>query len=237
MSTIVPTVAAVMEARKRHVRDFLLAVCTVCAQPRRAKRPRNRDWSTQTGDLRCENCGVVTRHALITGMDGAEREHALALGMPDAYGNYDERRMDEYRRGFTVNPSLSHWRWNVDAEKARDRGEDQVRALCGEMMKLSFPKADKPGRTHGGRQVEPVGDTLDGRDYDPDDHGEWREMDCPNCLRVWHHVLARWRRKTLADLMTTALAELLDPPRAGIYDDHSVALIEALKAVHGEGSR
>ena len=62
-------------------------------------------------------------------------------------------------------------------------------------------------------------------------------MDCVNCLRVHNHGEAVRRRKHLAELMTTALAELLDPPRAGIYDDHSEALIAALRAVHGEVSR
>lgn len=238
MRTSIPTVDALLEARRLHSFSLLLAFCTICAQPRSTTRPRNRDWNSEMGDLKCDACGKVTRHALIRGVSHDENRYALALGMPDSYnGKPNERFMDEYRQGFKVNPLLNHWRWDNDAEKARDRGEDRVRALCGEMMKLSFPKGDNPGRTDGGRQVEPEGDTLDGRDYDPDDHGEWRYMDCPNCLRVWHHVLARRRRKTLATLMTTALAELLDPPRAGIYDDHSAALIEALKAVHREGSR
>ena len=78
MTTIVPTVADVLEERRRHVYDLLLAICTVCAQPRQAKRPRNRDYRTETGDLKCGSCGKVTRHALIKGLSHDERTWAFA---------------------------------------------------------------------------------------------------------------------------------------------------------------
>ncbi len=233
MRTTVPTVAALLDARRHRSFSLLLAFCTICAQPRSTTRPRNRDWNSEMGDLKCDACGKVTRHALIRGVSHDENRYALALGMPDSYnGKPNERFMDEYRQGFQVNPELLHVWWVKDENAAKERGEQYVRAFCGEMTKIP-PGEPQP---YTGTPGKPYGDTID-RSYDPDDVGEWRRMSCVNCHRVENHLEAVRRRKVLASLMTTALAELLDPPRAGIYDDHSAALIDALRAVHGEESR
>lgn len=215
--------------RARQAKDYrlLLAICTVCATTRSAKQPRNKNWKNETGELKCATCQTITRHALVHGGDRDEREHALALGMPDEYGNFDPRRMDAYDRSRT-NPKLLHVWWTKDEKAARERGERFVRAFCGQMAKIPAGEV----QSYTGPSKKPYGDTLDGRSYDPDDVGEWRRMSCVNCNRVENHLEAVRRRKRLAELMTTALAELLDPLRANIFDGHSEALIAALENIH-----
>lgn len=235
MTTIVPTVADVLEERRRHVYDLLLAICTVCAQPRQAKRPRNRDYRTETGDLKCGGCGEVTRHALIKGLSHDERTWAFAYGMPDDYGNvHTDEFMDRMRAGMQRNPRLSHiWYSSVEA-KAIAAGAPMMRTLCGELVPTPASADDTNHVPKASLDPIAYGESRHHREFDS---SGWRIMDCVNCLRVHNHGEAVRRRKQLAELMTAALGELLDPPRAGIYDDHSEALIAALRAVHGEVSR
>ena len=235
MTTTVPTVAELLEERRRHVYDLLLAICTVCAQTRQAKRPRNRDWSTQTGDLKCAACGTVTRHALVHGSSHDEHTWALAYGMPDDYGNvHSTEFMDRARAGMKRNPQLSHIWYSSVEEKAIAAGAPMMRTLCGELVPTPA-NADETNSVPK-TPLDPIayGQSRHRREFDSDG---WRIMECVNCLRVHNHGEAVRRRKQLAELMTTALAELLDPPRAGIYDDHSAALIDALRAVHGEDAK
>ena len=228
-----PTIADLQSWRQNKNYDSMLAICMECGAVRRAKRPRNRNYDTNTGDLKCANCQKITAHSLVTGNSHDETRYARALGMPDDNGRTWDHVIDEYREGFTVNPELDHWYRVAERDAARERGETRIRAHCGEIIEIA-PKG-KGVTLAVGEAAIPTGDTLDGRSYDPDDHGQWRKMDCPNCLRVINHNRAVSRRKVLAELMTTALAELLDRPRSHIYDEHSEALIAALKAVHGEG--
>ena len=209
-----------------------LAMCNTCGTVREAKKPRNYDCVTETGDLKCVNCDSITRHSLITGRNFDEQEYAIALGMPKYNGKTETAKQDLYRRNFNTNPKLDHWSYLSDRQAAYDRGESQVRALCGEMFTYHSVKSH-PGRAVQNSQVKPEGDTVT-REYDPDDHGEWRAMDCPNCLRVWHNILAHRRRKKLTELMIVAIAELAKP-QARLYDPHAEQLIEILRAVHGEG--
>lgn len=231
------TIATLRQWRENRDYRTRLALCDTCGTIRKAKQPRQFDPWLNTGKLKCETCNKVTTHALIRDNDHEEYQHSLGLGMPcRVSGERLPKAMDDYRRGFKTNPRLGHWNYIKDGIAARERGESKVRALCGEMMELYIPEPDQTarGKTTDGQKVKPEGQTLDGREYDPDDHGEWRNMDCPNCLRVWHNELARRRREDVKKLMTTALVELLDPRYANLYDPHTEKMIQLFRAVHGE---
>lgn len=232
-----PTVDNLMQWRENKDYRTKLALCNTCGTVRKAKQPRHHDCNNNTGQLKCISCNQITTHALVSGSNYDEYQHSLGLGMPErSSGEPLTRAMDDYRRGFKTNPLLGHWNYIKDGKAALERGETKVRALCGEMMEIYIPEPDQTprGKTTGGKKVKPEGQTLDGREYDPDDHGEWRNMDCPNCLRVWHNELARRRRDDLKKLMTTALCELHDPQYADLYDPHTEKLIQFFRAVHGE---
>ncbi|MCF3940912.1 hypothetical protein [Gordonia tangerina] len=229
-----PTVAQLQKFRRHGHGAYKLAICGECGTVRQCRQPRNREHERNTGQLKCSHCEAITTHALITGFDYDETRYALALGMPDDRGNKSVAAMDAYRENFTTNPLLRHIWWTKDEREARERGEPRVRAFCGELTALPEVPRDN---SFTGPAPAPAGDTLDGRSYDPDDVGEWRAMSCPNCHRVDAHLEAVSRRKALRQLMMTALAELLDAPRAHLYDPHSEALIDALRAVHGEVSQ
>ena len=232
MSNTVPTIANILEARRRHSSDLLLALCTICAQTRSARRPRNRDYRNSTGDLKCDACGAITRHALIVGSSHDEGSWAWVYGMPDAYGNTaSDDVMDRGRAGMQRNPRLSHIWYSSVEERAIAARAPMMRTVCGELVKT--PASAEDTNHVPKAQLDPIeyGQSRHQREFDSNG---WRIMECVNCLRIHNHHEAVRRRKSLTELMTTALAELLDPLRAELYDQHSAALIEALKAVHGE---
>lgn len=86
-----------------------------------------------------------------------------------------------------------------------------MKALCGESMTLrrdpsgpsAFNRSDDDG------QVRP--ELLRDQENEDSDTGLcWTELDCVDCLRVWHLELLRRRREALAEKMATFLAALLD---------------------------
>ncbi|RPA64896.1 hypothetical protein EF294_07380 [Gordonia oryzae] len=226
-----PTLDDLKCARETN-RRLMLALCGTCASVRRVVQPRGRDTRDETARLKCAECQRITVHALVTGSDHDEQIAAASLGMPTEEGAQNHSLMDRYRNGFTVNPNLRHW-WSVTrATTARERGESTIRVYCGELVMLP---AESEITMAAAGPVGPEGDTLDGRGYDPDDHGEWRSMDCTNCLRMLNHVRMIRRRERLLDLMAKVVADLHNPARVTAYDQHTEALIDALSAVRPEG--
>lgn len=226
-----PTVNDLTQWRRNGNYDSMLALCNECGAVRRTSRPRGRDHQRETGQLKCDACARITVHALIRGNDNDEARHALALGMPSPYTGKtaSPKFMDDWRRGMPRNPRLGHiWLESVE-RKAIEARAPKMRALCGEMV--TTPKRAEDTNSV---PLEDRAPRYDERDWERTDADGWQYMECVNCVRVHNHMEAVRRRKTLADLMTTALAELLDRPRAGIYDAHSQALIDLLRAVHDE---
>lgn len=208
----------------------MLALCNTCGTVRQAKRPRGRDYDRQTGQLKCDHCSEITVHALIRGTSWDEEAHAYALGMPDENGNYaTPALMDRMRSGLPRNPRLAHiWMESVE-KKAIEAGAPKMRTLCGDLV-TTPERAEDTNRV----PLEDRAPEYRERDWECADDDGWQYMECVNCVRVHNHLEAVRRRKTLGELMTTALAELLDRPRAGIYDPYSQRLIELLREVHGE---
>ncbi|MGW6035299.1 hypothetical protein ACWFOS_16735 [Gordonia terrae] len=226
-----PTVEDLMRWRSNKNSNSMLALCNTCGAVRQAKRPRNRDYERNTGQLKCIRCGKVTVHALIRGNSWDEQAHAFALGMPDAYGEYaTPAQMDRWRNGMPRNPRLSHiWMASIE-RKAIEAREPKMRALCGELVTTPKRAEDTSDVPLQDRKPPEYSD----RDWNRTDDNGWQYMECVNCVRVHNHMETVRRRDTLRKLMTTALAELLDKPRAAIYDQHSQRLIDLLRAVHGE---
>ncbi len=222
--------------RARQARDYrlLLAVCTVCAATRSAKRPRNTDWCDRTGDLKCGGCDAITRHALITGSSDDERQLALAYGMPDAYGNTSSHDiMDRARAGMKRNPRLEHiWYISVEKKAIAERAP-YMRTLCGGLVPT--PKSAEDTASVPQTTLDPIayGESRRMR-YGEVDADGWRILQCVDCLRVHNHQESVRRRKLLAELMTTALADLLKAPTTDIYDSRSEVLIELLQAAQGD---
>lgn len=221
------------------------ALCTQCGNPRKYRRPRNRVWSDdatcarQLGDLKCLNCGCVTRHALILAEDYAEEGERIALGMPPANVDFwtDEQRerlQDRYRQNaLRRNPRLCHiWYSRVEA-KAIKLGQPTMRVLCGEMVKTPKRAEDTNSVPH--KELDPntySGPSWDGSETDADG---WEYRHCVNCLRVHNHGELVRQRNRVKVLMTAALGELLDQSCVGAYDAHLPDLIGLLERVHGEG--
>lgn len=230
------------------------ALCCVCGAVRKCRRPRNhrpenywlsgtvdRDWHRETGDLKCTQCGRVTTHAIIHPEADKMRDHAemiqrVATG--NGHGHFDEagliKMREKYRQGLPRNPELNHFWWTSEAKDAWDAGRRSVIGLCGELVTLQRdPRASTSSRTdkRDDSQIEPA--RVRDQEYEDSETGlSWAEMDCVDCLRVWHLDLLRQRRAVLAESMTKFLADLL-AEKSGYpkkIDLRTVnALIEALE--------
>lgn len=231
------------------------ALCCLCGAVRTCRRPRNHraenywfsgpidhDWHRETGDLKCQECGRVTTHAIIHPDKDVFRDHAemmqrVATG--NNHGHLNAAQLDQvaekFRQGTPRNPYLRHYWYNCQAQEAWDAGRRTVKGLCGEPMSIERdPSGPSSSESYGDddRQIEPrtVGDV----EYeDPDTGLWWTESDCVDCLRVWHLELLRQRREKLGELMTQFMADLL-ADKAGYpkkIDLRTVdALIEALES-------
>lgn len=212
---------------------FMQALCCVCGSLRDCRRPRNHrrenywlagpidlDWHRETGDLKCEECGRITTHALIHPEGDPHRDHAemmqrVATG--NSHSRFTAKQLDEvaakYRQGFPRNPELNHYRYNRDAQAAWDAGLRTVKALCGEQITIhrdpSGPASKGKNKQHDDdRQIRPR--EVREQEYEDEATGLWWEQrDCVDCLRVWHLELLRQRREELATRMTRFLGDLL----------------------------
>ncbi|SCX24759.1 hypothetical protein [Mycolicibacterium fluoranthenivorans] len=208
------------------------AICCTCGTVRTCKRARNHreenywlnqpvdlDWHRETGDLKCAECCRVTTHALLHpegdwAVDHAEMMQCVATG--NSHSRFNDRQLSEirakYRQGLPRNPELHHFWWTSEAKEAWDAGRRTVTGLCGETMKISRdpggPSASSRADKRDDSQIAPK--RFRDQEYeDPETGLWWAEVDCVDCLRVWHLELLRQRRVLLAEKTTEFLAALL----------------------------
>ncbi|MDN4520716.1 hypothetical protein QYF68_23285 [Mycolicibacterium austroafricanum] len=219
------------------------ALCCECGSIRTCRRPRNhktenywltgpidRNWHRETGDLKCSECGRITRHAIIhpdkdSFRDHAERLTRIALGTTKDPVSRDEslrgRVQAAYRQGREPNPRLMH-RWLAgDSEAAREAGRDYVITFCGE--KHQIPNSVVPLSTDKPAMPDPV--RWDQEYEDPATGLWWVQMDCVDCLRVSNERRMARRRKVLAEWLAWLLAA-----DSRVPDEHVDTLIEAFEA-------
>jgi hypothetical protein len=219
------------------------ALCCACGQLRTFKRARNVvtdcgvdrvTWHRCTGDLKCDNCGAITRHALLREDDGhqdyAETYQRMALGgKADTSWTDVERIRREYRQGLLPrNPYVRHKWWKSAETKAIEAGLAYFPAMCGEPVKT--PDKPSPSQTVA-KAIVPTQVT------DPDraehenldvDTGLWWTQDgwCVNCLRVRNDWLLAERRKLMDEWFVWLYARLEER----VPDKHVELLIAAFEA-------
>lgn len=215
-----------------------LALCCECGVQRTFKRMRNRviseptGWARDVGQLKCRQCGRVTRHAGVFDYDGDERQQEIALGFAGDFSESEAKRLqDQYRQGLPRNPFLRHL-WYVSDQEEAIEYKTRLRVHCGDLIEPppisdSIPCDAEPRKPKFIRERD-----LDTEYEDPETGLFWRQVDCVNCLRVSNALRLERRRKHLKVLMTTALGELLDATETKCYDQHIDSLIEALERVH-----
>ncbi|MEC4763356.1 hypothetical protein VT930_09590 [Mycobacterium sherrisii] len=217
------------------------ALCCVCGAIRSCRRPRNhqgenywlrgpvdRDWHRETGDLKCDHCGAVTRHAIVTGDDHAEDIHKAAIGW--SYRALDDeghqRIREQWRQGLPQNPNLRHIWFISEEERAREAGHTHMPALCGAQIPLPRPEQCSD------REVpdEPLPpNPFHDVDYeDPQTGMWWYAADCVDCLRNANaRVIAR-QRKVLSAKLWDCIGRLSK------LDARTVStLVQQLSAIEG----
>ena len=229
------------------------AICCICGTVRTCKRARNHreenywmrrpvnlDWSRETGDLKCQECGKVTTHALLHpegdwAADHAEMLQHVALGgsHPRFAGPlWDEDRnrvRDRYRQSnFPRNPYVSHKWWKSDENEAREAGQQWFLAMCGEPVAVPERKVD--GTSIDDYQAptqltDP--DRAEHENLDVDTGLTWTQDGvCVNCLRVRNDWLFAKRRKLMAEWF-----EYLHKHPEKVPDDHVEKLIETFEVI------
>ena len=218
----------------------MTALCCVCGNLRTCRRPRNhrrenywltgpidREWHRETGDLKCGECGRVTRHAVIMPAadyfrDHAERITRIALGAADPLADVHAKRIrDAYRYGRQPNPYQSHLWSASDADVARKSGRSHVVTHCGE----SHPLPERSQKFGASGQLAPDPVRWDHEYEDQDTGMSWIEMDCPNCYRVANERRIARRRELLGNWLVWLLAD----PDKRVADDQVDPLIEAFE--------
>lgn len=211
------------------------ALCCECGQTRTFKRARNyttecdgqrSGWARRVGDLKCANCGKVTRHALLRPATDEHRDYAeeysrLALGGARRRGDFTDvaRIREEYHHGRPENPYLKHLWWTSDARKAREAGESHVLALCGARTPLPSVDSESGGVVNGYLAPEEYRD----QEYeDPATGLWWVEIDCVDCLRVSNEVQLQKRRNHLLEKLKEIVLKV---------DDLDAATVEAIISV------
>ncbi|PQP52657.1 hypothetical protein [Mycolicibacterium austroafricanum] len=224
------------------------ALCCVCGSIRTCKRSRRHreenywfsgpidlDWHRETGELKCQECGRVTTHALLHpegdwAVDHAEMMQRVATG--NSHGHFNADQLEEvaakYRQGLPRNPNLGHYWYKAFAQEDWDAGRRTTKALCGEKVTLHRdPSGPSSGKRWGDdRQIKPR--AVRDQEYEDSETGvSWIEADCVDCLRVWHLELLRQRREDLAEKMTEFLKDLL-ADKAGYPKKIDLRTVESL---------
>lgn len=220
------------------------ALCCVCGNLRTCSRPRNhqaenywltgpidRQWHRETGDLKCSECGKVTRHALIhpdkdTFRDHAERITRLALGTTtDPLSDNSEvvsRIRAAYQQGRRMNPFLTHLWSGREKAAAREAGRTHVTTYCGEVVEL--PPEDEQFSIGPDDAAEPDEGNWD-EEYQDDEGQWWVATACVDCYRVANELRMARRRTVLKDWLVQLLANENRVP-----DEHVDRLIAAFEA-------
>jgi hypothetical protein len=243
------------------VSTLVKALCCTCGSIRGCRQARNHrrenywfsgpidlDWHRETGDLKCVECGRITTHALLHPDGDRMRDHAemmqrVATGNRNTHFKNAEQLAEvekKYRQGLPRNPYLNHFRYDRAAQEAWDAGRRTVSALCGEPMTLHRDPSGPSSfnRSDDDRQIRP--ELVRDQEYEDSDTGLWwTELDCVDCLRVWHLELLRQRREVLAEKMTRFLAALIKdatsyPKKIGLGAVES--LLSALESAQHEAT-
>lgn len=224
------------------------ALCCVCGALRTCRRSRNhrpenywltgtvdRDWHRETGDLKCSECGQVTRHAIIHSdkdsfKDHAERLTRIALGTtidPVCNDrNAVERVRSAYRQGREANPLLKHMWLISDEDAARNAGRKYVTTHCGEQVLI--PRKTKEHPQEGFAEPDEV--RWDQEYEDPATGRWWVEMDCVDCFRASNERRMARRRELLKEWLTWLLVR----PNQRIPDEHVDVLIAVFEATQSK---
>lgn len=224
----------------------LQALCCECGELRTCTRPRNhiednywlrkpvdRDWHRETGDLKCANCGRITRHAIILPDGHWAQNHAEKLrkagtgwyfkNLTDA----DLKRIQErWHDGQPRNPRTWHQWFRSAEDQARAAGRTHLRAVCKALVPV-------PKRTWEQRYPE---GGLD-RDvlvkptvYDPEpDADGWEYVQCVDCLYRSNQMAIDDQRKELKDKLLKYAGKLstLDPATV-------ISLVEQFRAAEAD---
>lgn len=205
------------------------ALCCACGNLRTCRRPRNYrretwwlqgsfnpDWHRETGDLKCEQCGKITRHAMLFSHDNPERNHAervhkMAMGWQfNASDGLHQQVREQYRQGLPRNPYLRHGWWLSDEDKARAAGATRFLAMCMTeipLPPLTWQQRNKYGNTttRADEFVEPHS-CHDVDREDPETGLWWYDLDCTDCLCRSNEIALKHQRQALA----TRMLELVD---------------------------
>lgn len=196
----------------------LQALCCECGELRTCTRPRNHrednyflrapvnaDWHRETGDLKCANCGRVTRHAIIL-PDGhwarnhAELLHELATGWINSRATDAdcERIQDRWHRASRANPRLRHLWWTQSERKAREAGRSHMSAICGAQIPVPdrAPKPKKPKKKGDPGYNRDQLWAPEFIDSEEDERG-WREVSCVDCLALSNQIAINEQREEL----------------------------------------
>jgi len=203
------------------------ALCCVCGSIRECRRPRNyqrenywlfkpvdRNWHRETGDLKCVECGRVTRHALVFGgdIDHAENIHKVATGWSLGYGSPESiaRVQQLWREGTPQNPYLNH-RWFTRTEnEARAAGRTHFQALC--MARVPVPTLTVEQRGTANFSNDPITprEFHDVDREDPETGLWWFDQDCVDCLSRANAILSDRRRDELKARLMVIVARISD---------------------------
>ncbi|MCX8556040.1 hypothetical protein OS121_13195 [Mycolicibacterium mucogenicum] len=227
------------------------ALCCVCGQLRTCFRPRNYrpennhlrapvdpNWERETGDLKCQQCGTITRHAIILGGNDywggkhAEVLHELGTGWVNNRTTEDERKLMQDRwHQSPQNPRLLHIWWNSDEKAARKAGRSYVYAICKakvHLCELGEDEAEKPSKdtTSGYNRDQVWAPKFIDSEADKDG---WRRISCVDCLALTNRIAINEQREQLKEKLIEYVGKLssLDPATV-------VSLVEQFRAAEAE---
>lgn len=190
------------------------ALCCTCGSVRTCRRPRNhrpenywlrgpvdRDWHRETGDLKCEECGRVTTHAIITGDNHAEKLREVATGWSyNCLTDADYQRIrGAWRQGVPQNPEKRHLWWTSDAQKARDAGKSTFLAIC--KAEIPVPKMQPKKSSNSYAHDELIApNRFHDVEYEDESTGLWwYEVDCTDCLYRSNAIALDYQRDALKE--------------------------------------
>lgn len=226
------------------------ALCCLCGELRTCRRPRNRkwenywlqysfdpDWHRETGDLKCDNCGRVTTHAIITGNDHAEKIREAATGWHYKVLNEEDRRriQQRWRQGLPRNPFARHIWWCSDEEKARAAGKSHFQAIC--KAEIPVPTLTREQRRANGSAGYGIDEFVKPKEFhdvdreDPDTGLWWFDVDCTDCLYRSNAITAEHLRDVLKEKLLEVAGKLSTLDTATV-----AALVDQFRAVDGGGA-
>ena len=218
------------------------ALCCECGALRTCNRPRNhrtdnywlcdpvdRDWHRETGDLKCAECGTITRHALLLPDGHWARDHAERLRKAGTgwyfkeLNDADRKRIQErWHEGLPSNPRTSHQWFRSAEDEARAAGRTHLRAVCKALIpvpKRTWEQRYPSGGLKSDMLVKPVV-----RDPEPDADG-WEFVHCVDCLYRSNQIALDEQRKELKDKLLEYAGKLTSLDAATV-----ISLVEQFRA-------